>query len=81
VQNVKDRKIMTFSTMLGAFGGFADEQVGMRFQKRTAQYASIFCCVNAHPGHVFYDWWWDTVPHTDRFGRIWSEPWQPKTGP
>ena len=37
VQNVKDRKIMTFSTMLGAFGGFADEQVGRRFQKRVTQ--------------------------------------------
>ena len=39
-----------------------------RFQKRTRIYTALWCCVNAHPGHVWYDMWWDSQ-HTDRHNR------------
>lgn len=80
-QNVKDRKVVDFSSMLGAFGGFADPAVGIRFQTRLKQYATIWCCVNEHPGHIFYDWFWDVIPRSDRFGREWKDTWVPLTGP
>lgn len=52
-----------------------------RFEERLRIYSSLWCCVNAHPGHVWYDFMWDTVPHTDRHGREQTGPWKPITGP
>ena len=51
-----------------------------RFERRTKVYASIWCCVDEHPGHVWYDMWWDHNPHTDRHGRKIGK-WEPITGP
>jgi len=50
-----------------------------RFSQRMKTYASIWCCIHAHPGHIHYDMLWD-VPHTDKFNRIWTK-WEAKTGP
>ncbi|KAK9813171.1 hypothetical protein WJX72_010080 [[Myrmecia] bisecta] len=74
-------KVVHFNTMYNAFVGFANGADGVKFEKRTKQYTSIWCCVNAHPGHVWYDMWWDVQPHTDRHNRIIRGPWQPITGP
>lgn len=52
-----------------------------RFETRTKIYASIWCCVNKHPGHVWYDLWWDKVPRVDRHNRNITGPWVPITGP
>lgn len=67
--------------MLGAFGGFADPAAAVRFQNRVKQYVSIFCCVNEHPGHIFYDFFFDVTPRTDRFNRAWTGKWEPLPGP
>ena len=52
-----------------------------RFETRTKIYASIWCCVNKHPGHVWYDLWWDKVPRVDRHNRSITGPWAPIMGP
>ena len=52
-----------------------------RFQRRTEVYTSLWCCVDAHPGHVWYDMWWDQIPHEDRHKRQISDSWKPTTGP
>jgi len=52
-----------------------------RFETRTKIYASIWCCVNQHPGHIWYDLWWDKVPRVDRHNRNITGPWEPITGP
>ena len=52
-----------------------------RFEERLKEYSSLWCCVDAHPGHVWYDLMWDVVPHTDRHGRKQTGPWEPITGP
>ena len=52
-----------------------------RFEERLKIYSSLWCCVDKHPGHVWYDFMWDVVPHTDRHGREQKGPWQPITGP
>lgn len=61
------------------FSGWADGAAAERFKRRLDQYGAIWCCVNAHPGHVWYDFFHDTQ-HTDRHGRL-VEKWQPVTGP
>jgi hypothetical protein len=43
---------MHFDTMLGAFGGFADPVAAERFQNRLKVCATIWCCVNQHPGEM-----------------------------
>ena len=52
-----------------------------RFQQRVQQYTSLWCCSQAHPGHVWYDIFWDQIPHTDRHNRGIEGPWQPQFGP
>ena len=52
-----------------------------RFQERGKIYTSIWCCVDRHPGHVWYDLFWDIEPHLDRHRRKMPIPWMPLTGP
>jgi len=58
-----------------------------RFEEKMRGYGSIWCC-NRPPGgrgagHIWYDYLWDVLPHTDRFRRQWdaANPWYPKMGP
>jgi len=78
----KDRKVLEFSHMSGStFGGFQDKKLTDQFYERTKYYAGIWCCKHAHPGHIWYDMWFDHFPHTDRHNRVWKESWHPMTGP
>ena len=43
---------MHFDTMHGAFGSFADPVAAERFQNRLKVCATIWCCVNQHPGEM-----------------------------
>ncbi|EFN51848.1 hypothetical protein CHLNCDRAFT_37217 [Chlorella variabilis] len=63
------------------FGGWTDEAAGERFKRRLDRYGSIWCCVNAHPGHIWYDFFFDQLPHQDRHGRTVEKTWEPVTGP
>ncbi len=51
-----------------------------KFFNRVKGIGSLWCCINAHPGHIHYDPWFD-IPHQDKFNRQWDVPWEPKTGP
>lgn len=66
--------------MLGVWGGWALAEDRERFHRRVKDYAGIWCCKFAHPGHVWYDLLWD-VPHTDRHNRAMNGTWQLITGP
>jgi hypothetical protein len=52
LQGFSDRKVMHFNTMHGAFGGFVDPVAAERFQNRVKVCATIWCCVNQHPGDL-----------------------------
>lgn len=43
--------------------------------------ADSWCCVELPVMHVMYDPWFDLVPHTDRFGRVFPSSWKPIPGP
>ncbi len=72
--------ILRFSNLVDAFGNFTQVQDWTRFYRRMQQYSSVWCCIDAHPGHIHYDMWWDLPGHTDKFGRTWGK-WEPMTGP
>eukprot|EP00976_Prorocentrum_cordatum_P069152 1179435-Prorocentrum_minimum.AAC.4 len=35
------------------FGGFVAVEDGRRFHERLKTYAGIWCCIHAHPGHIW----------------------------
>ncbi len=39
------------------FSSWADDTAAQRFKRRLDLYGSIWCCVNAHPGHVWCVGW------------------------
>ena len=58
-----------------------------RFEQEMRGWGSLWCC-NRPPGgrgagHIWYDFFWDVLPHKDRFNRRWdaATPWVPKMGP
>lgn len=79
LSSVKHVQLLKFNTMQSAFGNFTREADYMKFAKRMNQMGSVWCCIDAHPGHIHYDFWWDT-PHIDKFGRQWDK-WEPTAGP
>jgi arabinosyltransferase len=77
-------KVLRFSSMWGAFSRHVDDADHERFVKRVRLLPSIWCCVMpapGTPGHVWYDLWWDAVPHVDLHSRVWDKPWTIVTGP
>lgn len=36
--------------------------LGDKFRARVKQYVGIWCCIEAHPGHIYYDMYWDEKP-------------------
>eukprot|EP00850_Spirogloea_muscicola_P010213 SM000059S18690 [mRNA] locus=s59:388939:393964:+ [translate_table: standard] len=55
-------KLLEFSSMTDAFGGWDDKARQEGFEKRVWRYPGIWCCVNAPIGHIYYDMFWDRTP-------------------
>ena len=81
MSGLKDVKVIKFSSMVGVFGGFENKDKAVKFSNRIKRYAGLWCCIHAHPGHIWYDMEHDTFPHTDRHNRVWDKEWKPKAGP
>jgi len=62
-----------------AFSSNATKNV--MFKRRLDLYGAIWCCSDAHPGHVWYDFFWDVDSHRDRHNRDIAGGWTPLTGP
>ncbi|GJP65581.1 hypothetical protein CLOP_g22455 [Closterium sp. NIES-67] len=56
-------KWIEFSSMEGVFGGWDDKELEKKFRWRLRHYTGIWCCVHAHPGHIYYNFFWDEVPN------------------
>lgn len=83
-QAARTYKVLRFSTMSGVFSRHKNDTEHNMFVERTTPMASLWCCVlppPGGPGHVWYDMWWDTVPHKDQHAREWTEPWSITLGP
>lgn len=56
----KDVKILEFSSMAAAFGGYEDKEREAQFRARVKSYPGIWCCAqNLRIGHIYYDMYWD----------------------
>ncbi|KAI8466122.1 MAG: nucleotide-diphospho-sugar transferase-domain-containing protein [Monoraphidium minutum] len=81
LSSVASIPVLNFTSMESAFGRFVRHEDQQRFHRRMAQYGAVWCCVDAHPGHVHYDLLWD-LPHTDKHNRKFGAgEWKPITGP
>ncbi|WVZ59744.1 hypothetical protein U9M48_009848 [Paspalum notatum var. saurae] len=59
----KDVRVVQFSSMVDAFGGFADAAKERKFQNRVKRYVGLWCCVEFREiGHIYYDMYWDEKP-------------------
>jgi hypothetical protein len=73
--------VLNFTSIDAAFGNFTRPADYAKFYRRLTHYGAVWCCIDAHPGHVHYDFWWD-VAHKDKFNRDWGEgEWRPIAGP
>ena len=77
-------RVLHFTSMPDLFATLdADEALSV--QKRMLDWASIWCCTRPPSpkaaGHVFYDLFWDVIPHTTRHGKVVDSPWVPTLGP
>ena len=78
---VSQYKVLTFTSPADLWSGFSVEHTSDRFRRRMNEYGSLWCCVDKNPGHIWYDFFWDEVPHVDRHQRVFSSAWTPITGP
>ena len=55
------------------------------FEQQIKSYGSLWCCNRPPngkgPGHVWYDFLWDILPHRDRHNRLFEKAWAPMMGP
>ena len=54
-------------------------------QRRMVAWTSMWCCSvppgPKKPGHIWYDFFWDVLPHENRHRVMVTEPWTPTFGP
>merc|ERR1712060_407882 len=81
LQPHQDVRVMVVDKILEVFTGFSKKSDTDRFYKRIRNYAGLWCCVHAHPGHIWYDMMFDITPRIDRHNRNWDGPWKLLTGP
>ncbi len=55
------------------------------FERTISSWGGLWCCKSPPggrgPGHIWYDFLNDIVPHVDRHNRKWDAPWSPTMGP
>lgn len=78
-------KLLEFENPVKLWKGFASHEAADKFSARYTQSTSLWCCVEppsqGQPGHVWYDMWFDSIPHTNRFSKWVDTEWKPTTGP
>ena len=78
-------KVLKLTGHLPDYRTFLDVKQRGAFELEVKGWAGLWCC-NRPPGgrgagHIWYDLFWDVIPHRDRHNRMWSEPWKPIMGP
>lgn len=78
-------KVVHLSSLPDFRATLAEPGEAKGFQSRLAAWSTLWCCNmppgGKGPGHIWYDWFTDVIPHKDRFGRNWEGAWVPKMGP
>eukprot|EP01065_Artemidia_motanka_P032483 TRINITY_DN39499_c0_g1_i1.p1 TRINITY_DN39499_c0_g1~~TRINITY_DN39499_c0_g1_i1.p1 ORF type:complete len:591 (+),score=140.72 TRINITY_DN39499_c0_g1_i1:53-1825(+) len=68
--------------VLEQWEGFRDAARQHAFEHATRGLVTNWCCVHIpkRPGHIWYDMWFDKIPHWDIVGREWKTAWHPRAG-
>ena len=80
-----DAKVLALATLPPDYRAVMRGREVDRFERTVASYGGLWCCNRPPggrgPGHIWYDFLWDVVPHRDRHNRKWDGKWEPKMGP
>ena len=77
-EDIRDVPLIKLGKMDDIWAGFTSEAKDKAFVEYTKHLTAIWCCVRPppkKPGHIWYDIWFDRVPHTDRHNRLWTTAW------
>ena len=80
----KASRVLAFATLGDLFRTLPPAEQGAEI-KRMNEWTSIWCCSQPPrpraAGHVWYDMFWDIVPHTNRHNKLLEAVWTPSFGP
>ena len=78
--HVNKFSLLDFANPANLWFGFQHKSDADKFMARHKLSTSLWCCSEGHPGHVWYDLFWDAGPHTNRFGKFVQGNWTPSLG-
>jgi len=80
---LRDTRVLHFSSMPNLYATLPPSEAESE-QRRMRDWTTFWCCSWRGPkrvGHVWYDFFWDVVPHTNRFWKSVSRPLEVSFGP
>ena len=84
LRDLRATRVLQLTHMPDLYGSL-DAAEAQAVQYRMKEWTSIWCCslplTKKAAGHVWYDFFWDAVPHTDRHKKLWPAPWKVTFGP
>eukprot|EP00210_Caulerpa_lentillifera_P007006 g6700.t1 len=81
-QNLNSSIVLSFNDLSHVRLFHEDLQKGEEFMKDMNRLTDLWCCFeDSNPGHVWYDAFWDVIPHVDKHNRTWETKWRPIPGP
>ena len=83
-EKYKKVKLLKFENILDIFDGdkvFENEDQNKDFKEKIMRLTEGWCCQKAIKGHrapsIFYDMWFDIIPHKNRHGKLIEKEWAP----
>ena len=77
-------RVLKFERMTDLVGAMPRDELEAEV-RRMRDWTSIWCCSvplsKKSAGHVWYDMFWDIIPHTNRHQKLIDAPWKPSFGP
>jgi len=82
--SLRATRVLHFATMPDLYATLPAAEALVE-QQRMKSWTSMWCCSKPlapkAPGHIWYDLFWDVVPHTNRHNQLVNKPWEPSFGP
>jgi len=83
LRDLQSARVLNFTSMPDLYHTLSVDEAAAA-QRDMKGFTSLWCCseppTKKSAGHIWYDMFWD-VPHKDKHGREWTEPWRPVFGP
>lgn len=80
-----EMKVLKLKGVPPDYRAIQSEKDARNFENKFKSYAGLWCCNRPPggrgPGHIWYDFFHDVIPHNDRHNRPWDKAWEPRMGP